>query len=582
MDIGLVGQGNGSDVNNKLKFIKEELVMKSTRKVVALLLAVMMLVTLFAGCGGNQAKAVKDEPTQAETTKTEETTQAAEPTPEPAKELEGTININTQAGPGEKEAWEAAAQGYMEKHPKVKVVVDLKPAEGYGEWIKNMFGSANPAADIVNINMAGPAATGKDVNFMEYINSKSPYSDGIWMDQFNFELQGGKDLARNTWNNLSLQSVQVLWCYNRDIFKKVGIEPPKNWNELKSVSEKLLEAGYQPIASAGDFTSFWAGQMGWLAQIYVDQTTRSQIETYKAMEGDYNYDPGVDSKFKFDPNDPYNDDPWKVNQNPVRFFKALKEGKITPDSEGLKTVMGSLGEVFPKYAGGKAFFGTKDALPLFYQGKAAMFIDGAWRLAMFKNDMDKLTKGEEIKSGENKVEGVQKFELGTFNMPSMEGAGIEAPARTIEVAVGFLGAVKKDKAHDDLVMDFLMYYSSKDGYSKFMSAGLKAGAVPAGPTLVYGVELPPEYASLFTELKFIGNVQKGYGQAIARGAPNDVQESLRDWYQYTQDLLNGKIKTDDWGKKHKENVMKYLKDSLKAAKINESDLDNPQNAPTGK
>jgi raffinose/stachyose/melibiose transport system substrate-binding protein len=57
---------------------------------------------------------------------------------------------------------------------------------------------------------------------------------------------------------------------------------------------------------------------------------------------------------------------------------------------------------------------------------------------------------------------------------------------------------------------------------------------------------------------------------------------LRDWYQYTQDLLNGKIKTDDWGKKHKENVMKYLKDSLKAAKINESDLDNPQNAPTGK
>jgi hypothetical protein len=195
--------------------------------------------------------------------------------------------------------------------------------------------------------------------------------------------------------------------------------------------------------------------------------------------------------------------------------------------------------------------------------------------------MDKIAAGEDVMSNDVKIEGVKKFNLGTFNMPSMEGPGIEAPARTIEVAVGFLGAVKKDKAHDDLVVDFLMYYSSKDGFSKYMSSGLEAGWVPNGPSLVYGVELPPEYASMFENLEFIGNVQKGYGVMMARGAPNDVQESLREWYNYTQEFLTDKITVDEWISKHKENVLKYLPESMKAAKISENDLKNPQNEPTG-
>lgn len=555
--------------------------MKKGKRILALLLAVLVLATLIAGCGGQSKDQAATSSTQPAAAPAESTAQAAEPTAEPAKELEGTINVNVQAAPGMQEAWQGVANGYMALHPKVKVVVDLKPAEGYGEWIKNMFGTQNPSADIVNINLAGPAAVGKDINFMEYANNTSPYSNGPWTDQFNFEMQT-KDLARNTWNNISLESVQVLWCYNKDIFNKVGIQPPTTWKELIEISDKLLKAGIQPLSIAGDFNSFWAMQMGWLAQIYADQTTRSMLETYRAKEDDYNYDPAVDGQFKLDIKDPFNDDAWKVNQNPVRAFKAIKDGVYKPDSDGMKTVMSNFKEIFPKYAGGNAFFGTKDGLPLFYQGKAAIFLDGAWRLPQFKSDMDKIAAGQEVKSGDKKIEGIQKFELGTFNMPSMEGPGIEAPARTIEVAVGFLGAAKKEKAHDDLVVDFLMYYSSKDGFSKYMSEGLKAGWTPAGPSLVNGVELPPEYASMFKDLKFIGNSQKGYGQMMSRGVPGDVQESLRDWYKYTQDFFTGKITVDDWAKKHKANIMKYFNDALKAAKINPSDLDNPANAPTGK
>ncbi len=558
--------------NKKIYIVLGGVCMKSKKKVLSLIMAVWMLAAMAAGCGGNQ---VPDGSTSAVTESTGQVTE------ETAAELEGTININSQAAVGTAEAWQAVADGYMALHPKVKVVVDLKPTDNYAEWLKNMFGTENPSADIVDINLAGPAANGKEINFMEYVNTQSPYSGDIWVNQFNYEMQD-KKLASNTWNSLSLESVQVLWCYNKDIFNKAGVQPPNTWKELIAVCEKLQDAGYQPISIAGDFNSFWANQMGWLAQVYADQTTRSLLEEYRAKEGDYIYDPSVDGIFKLDITDPFNDDPWKVNQNPVRAYKALKDGIYKPDSEGMKTVMSSLKEVFPKYAGGDAFFGTKDGIPLFYQGKAAITLDGAWRLVSFKNDMAKIAAGEDFKINDQKIEGIQKFELGTFNMPSMEGTGIEAKARTVEVAVGFLGAVKKDKAHDDLVIDFLMYYSSKEGFSKFMTAGLNAGKVPNGPPLVYGVQLPEEYASLFENLTLVGNCQKGYGQMIARGAPEDVQESLREWYTYTQDFFTGKITVDDWASKHKTNVYKYFKDSLVAAKINESDLDNPANAPTGK
>ena len=499
------------------------------------------------------------------------------------KDFEGTITINTQAGPGADAAWQAVADAYMDKHPDVKVVIDLKPTDSYAEWIQNMFGTENPTADIVNINLAGSSANDKSINYMEYADQISPYSGKKWTEQFNYEMQT-RDLAKGEWNNLSLDSVQVMWFYNKDLFEKAGAEVPTTWDELVATCEKLYEAGIQPLSVPGDFNSFWAMQMGWLAQVYADQTTRSMLEVYRAHEGDYNYDPDVDGTFKLDISDPFNDDPWKVNQNPVRAYKAIVDGDYDPASEGMKTVWTNFAKIFPKYAGGDAFFGTTDGVPLFYQSKAAMYIDTGSRLVSFKLDMDKLAAGEQIMAGngEDEITGVKKFEMGTFNMPSMEGPGIEAPARTVEVATGFFGAVKKDKEHDAMVVDFLMYFSSTEGQSLYLNTGLENGMTVQGPSLVNDVQLPDEYAQLFENLEFVGNTQKGYGQMMARGAPGDVQNSLREWYDYSQQFLNGKITVDEWAAKHKENVMKYLDDSLAAAKISRTDLDNPQNEPTGK
>lgn len=158
-------------------------------------------------------------------------------------------------------------------HPNVNVVVDLKAAEGYAEWIKAMFASENPETDLVNINMAGPVLVTRPLTTWSTLIMTALIPTGPGMSSSS-SVYRAANLATNYWNALSLESVQVLWFYNQDIFDEVGITTtPSTWDEFVATCEQLDAAGYQPLSVAGDFNSFWAGAMGWLAQIYVDQTT---------------------------------------------------------------------------------------------------------------------------------------------------------------------------------------------------------------------------------------------------------------------------------------------------------------------
>lgn len=506
------------------------------------------------------------------------------------EDYSGKVTISLYSGKGVEEAWRAVGDAYTAKHPGVEVVVDLKPQDSYADWVKATFqgyDSQLPEADIVYGNLAGNDRVDKVVNFYDYAFDESAYSDGDWTEQIAFDMQN-LDMVTGMWDCVSITGVQVLWFYNVDIFNEVGVEAPTTWSEFVDVCAKLSEAGYQPLAVAGDFQSFWAEQMGWLAQAYADQTTRSQIEIIRAQEGDYCYDPDVDGKFVYDPTDPHNDDtPANVNLNAVRFWKAfVEDGTIRADSDGMKTVWSSFAQIFPTYAGGENFFGTdaNGAKTLFYQGKAAIYLSGSWFFGDYLNTMASIDAGEAVTIGDGdaavELEGLKKFALGTFAMPSMEGEGIEAKARTIEVATGFLSAIKKDIDHDEMVVDFLKFYTSAEGYSIFLEALIENGGVPDGLPLVKGVELEGELAEMFANIEYIGNCQKGFCQALARGI-GDNQEALRAWYGYSMDLLNGKITVDEWAEQHQANQLKYAPEVMESSKISMNDLANPQNEPSG-
>lgn len=193
--------------------------------------------------------------------------------------------------------------------------------------------------------------------------------------------------------------------------------------------------------------------------------------------------------------------------------------------------------------------------------------------------MEKLAAGEEITSNDTAIEGVKKFTLGMFNMPSMEGEGIEAPARTIEVANGFLGAFSKGPEHDAQVVDFMMYYSSAEGMSVYLDAAIPAGYSPSGPSLVYGVEYPEEIASAFDGATFIGNCQKQMCAAFARGL-SDNQESTRAFYDLACQCLKGEITPQEYAEGMAAQHMEYLEVAM-PDDISMSDLDTPANEPSG-
>lgn len=495
---------------------------------------------------------------------------------------DNTITICTTNDPGREAAWTAVANAYMEKHPDIKVVVDLKAAENYDQWVQTAFTSEEPTADIVNINLAGDTNKGRSINYMEYLDNDSPYSDGTWSEQFDVSKQK-VNMADNTMDALSLDTVQVIWLYNADIFKEVGVEAPTTWDELVDVCGKIQEAGYQPIAIDGDYDSFYSRTMGWLAQIYEDQTNRSDVEITRAQEGDFCYDPDIDGDWSYDPSDPYNDDADHVTQNPVRAFAAVKDGTRRGDTDGMKAVWTNFAKVFPEYAGGDSFFGTNfnGAKTLFYQGKAAMMVNIASGIVEFNNDMKTIDSGEEVEDSDgNAIENVKKFTLGTFNMPSMTGDEFQANARTIEVSNGFVGCISKDQAHDDKVIDFLMYYSSSEGQSEYIDAGLENGMVPNGKSLVYDVSYPDEIQNAFDSLELIGNVQKDFNNQLARGI-GESADNFRNFYEYSYDFLTGKIDVETWAEKHQDNIMSHLESAMEEKDVGDSDLANPQNEPTG-
>lgn len=486
--------------------------------------------------------------------------------------LSGKVVVSVPAGTGTQEAWEAVAAKYMEYNPGVEVVVDLKPSDTYQEWGKALFASENMEEvepDILVVNTIGSDRNGKVINFFDYIYDESPYSGLEWGEQFELDQQP-VDWVNGTLDNLCMYAVQVLWFYNIDIFEEVGVEVPKTWSELVDVCEKLDAAGYQPLAVPGDYESFYSMQLGWMCRSYADAYFRNFINDYRAQPGDYMYDEEIDGVWEYDPSDPFNDKSGKVHGNSLRLYAAMRDGEVRFDSDELKEMHSLFMQVFPKYAGGENFWGTgpSDVDTLFFQQKAAMLLEGSWFFTDYLNTMDELEEDS----------GLTYFNVGTFTYPNVESDLIDAPLRTIEVSNGFVGAVKKNAEHDALVVDFLQFWTSAEGFGLYYQTVTDNGG-SLGLPLVYGVEVADErLANMFDGINYIGN--EGWGASIARGL-GDNQEATRAWYTYTEQLYNGEITLDEWGELNQENQMTYFPTVLEASGITMEDLDNPQNPPTG-
>ena len=174
--------------------------MKKMQKWIALLLAVLMLSAIFAGC----AKPTTT-PEQGDTQQTETDTQGTEtadqPAPQPQEgsdaawdtskndEIIVTV-INGYYTAGEKKL----AEEYTKLHPETKVTVDVvSDNDAYMAKMQSLFsGDMTGTSDIVHANFLTNALGGNEVCFQknylrelsDVLDMQHPYQDGLVRDMY--------------------------------------------------------------------------------------------------------------------------------------------------------------------------------------------------------------------------------------------------------------------------------------------------------------------------------------------------------------------------------------------------------------
>jgi ABC-type glycerol-3-phosphate transport system substrate-binding protein len=520
---------------------------------------------------------------------------------EAAGELTGTIVISTQSN--DTQSYQAVADAYTALNPGVEVRVELKPSEGYQEFIRAQFAAGTPEASIVNGNVvADLIEADMFLDMSAYLDRPNPYTGGTpWRDSMDgTAVQNMTDPVTGEIYTLNLETVQVLWFYNKTAFEAAGIlgeaeeiaqteTNQPTWDQFLTWCDKLTAAGYIPVAIEGDYTSFWELRFGWLARMYLDQFTRSEAEIVRTQPGDWNFREGVDDVWEYDPTDPHNDDATQITFSTQRQMIALRDHVQAvngPEFQALYTNF----KAFSDRAAPPGWLGSTDAYPLFLTSEAAIRLDVAALLGNFERDLRNLAEGRYIPAGGDAEEAtplpgreLQAFEIGSFNNPSMEGPEVDAPARTIEVNIGFLSVPRKDQAQNDLEMDFLMYFTSPEGYGTYLENRLdpnnaQSGGV-VGPPIVKGAALPEDLAAQFAQLKLIGNTEKSTaGNYRARGI-SDYQPSVREWVDLAQQYFAGDLELQPFLDAYQASVDNLFPEILEHLQLTEEDLADPSKRP---
>ena len=153
--------------------------------------------------------------------------------------------------------------------------------------------------------------------------------------------------------------------YNKAIFKELGLEEPKTWDEFQKVCQTIKDAGKVPLMCGGTGDTWATGAMFWVA------------------EGD-----------------------TQVQAAYPDFVQGLSEGKYKWNNDVTKKVMTEYQDMVKKgyYYEGALSLSYSQCSEAFLKGEAAMLIDGAWMNATLDSS------GNE--------------DFGVFAVPTMDGSKI--------------------------------------------------------------------------------------------------------------------------------------------------------------
>lgn len=485
----------------------------------------------------------------------------------PAQTLSGRVVIATNNDP-EDAVKEALTNAYQERQPDVEIAWDTaaRGAE-YASWLGTQLAADDIAVDIVGGNYQ-PTYRGY-VNLDMYRGTTNPYSGQMWDADLNWELIRALDPAGNR-IMLPTRAVHINWFYNQDLFDQAGVAaPPTTWTEFVDASTKLQDAGITPVGIN------YAWQLPqWFAEVYFDQYHVDWVETVRAQEGDWNYDPEFDGAFTFDPDEPMIHNLYTYNAQ--RFMKGVQDGTLRFDTPAIAEIVTNFQAMFPRYAT-EDMYVTTDTYTKFLQQQVAIIPDGSWNLGQLTADMAELSPERLAELG-IEAGAVRTFAWSTFENPTMEGDLIQCAPKSVESASGeYISVIEKDQAQTDLSVDFAMFWLSAEGYQPYLDAQwAQPGFSPAGPLQLTGVEVPAVEEELFADLNEMGNAEANYNGFWMSGGGGQHGENLRN---LLAEVLNDAIAPDDYAAQlqayHTDNFDSYLE----LGGLTQADIDDPARQP---
>jgi len=310
--------------------------------------------------------------------------------------------------------WETANPGY-----RIKLVT--RENDAYKTAIQVSVGSGDPP-DIFFV-WSGEYA-GKFVRNGQ-VSDLTSYYESEWGNTITDAARTPFEMGRKIWAVPYSVETKVFY-YNKELFRKAGVEVPETWEDLISAGKKLDSINVIPLINGG--------VNAWQSCHYISLLNQKILGASKLVK-DYNLQRPREELFT---------DPGYITA--LNYFKGLKD-------EGL----------FPQNI---ASVDYETAQALFYSERAAMFYGGSWNMAVWDG-----------KNSAAPPEFAEKW--GMFPMPVIN-AGAGDQGYTLGAPIGL--AVSSQSEHKEAAVSFLQFFTNVENQQSFVAETARLPAVKGAVT----------------------------------------------------------------------------------------------------
>jgi raffinose/stachyose/melibiose transport system substrate-binding protein len=244
-------------------------------------------------------------------------------------------------------AWNAAIKEFEKTHPGVKVEFEEKGFEQIQKTAPMVLNS-DDAPDVMEYNK-GNATTGQLSQQGLLTDLTAEATKRGWDKKLSTgvrttsQYDTGGVMGSGKWFGVPNYAEYTMVFYNKDLFKKHGVDEPTTFAELTAAMDKFVDKGVTPLANAG--AEYIAQQ--YLYQLALMKADRAWVDKYELYKGK---------------ND-FHDTAWTYGAE--TFADWVKKGYIDKKSSGTK---------------------AEDAGVSFIQGKAPILFSGSWWYGRFKEE----------------------------------------------------------------------------------------------------------------------------------------------------------------------------------------------------